>query len=147
MMTATKGSAIINSEAAGYDEWAGEIPGREQGSMIAHENGRVTAYACEQAQERGSLFVGPNDYVYEGQVVGQNSRPDDLKINVAKQKELTNFRAAGSDKHEGLTPKKDMSLDDCIEYIANDELVELTPKEVRMLKNPKAEKKKKKDKK
>lgn len=143
MMTATKGSAIINTEGAGYDTWAGEIPGREQGSLIAHETGRVTAYACEQAQERGTLFVGPNDYVYQGQVVGQNARPDDMKINVCKQKELTNFRAAGSDKSEGLTPKKEMSLDDFIEYIASDELVEVTPKSIRCLKNPKAPSKKK----
>lgn len=139
LLTATKGTAIINTQSAGFDAWAGDMQFREQGSMVSHETGRVTAYACEQAQERGALFVEPNDYVYEGQVVGQNARPGDMKINVCKQKELTNFRAAGSDKSEGLTPKKDMSLDDCIEYIAPDELVEVTPKNIRMCKNPKAQ--------
>ena len=136
MLTATKGTAILNTIFKEYGPWAGDICTRDLGSLIAHEAGDVTAYAVESAQQRGRLCVGPGEAVYEGQVVGIHQRSGDLKVNVCKRKAATNIRSAGADNKAPLTPPLEMGLDDSLEYIEEDELVEVTPVSVRIRKNP-----------
>jgi GTP-binding protein len=138
MLTATKGTAVLNTIFKEYGPWAGDICTRDLGSLIAHEAGDVTAYAVESAQQRGRLIVGPGDAVYEGQVVGIHQRAGDLKVNVCKRKAATNIRSAGADNKTPLTPPLAMGLDDALEYIEEDELVEVTPASVRIRKNPAA---------
>eukprot|EP00199_Chlamydomonas_sp_CCMP681_P001353 CAMPEP_0119107554 /NCGR_PEP_ID=MMETSP1180-20130426/11089_1 /TAXON_ID=3052 ORGANISM="Chlamydomonas cf sp, Strain CCMP681" /NCGR_SAMPLE_ID=MMETSP1180 /ASSEMBLY_ACC=CAM_ASM_000741 /LENGTH=678 /DNA_ID=CAMNT_0007093059 /DNA_START=94 /DNA_END=2130 /DNA_ORIENTATION=+ len=138
MLTATRGNGVMNSIFLEYAPMAGEILMRDAGSLIAHETGSVTAYALETAQARGQLFVAPGDQVYQGQCVGQCAKAGDLSINVCRAKALTNMRAAGKDKFFGLDEPRLMSLDDALEYINDDELVEVTPKSVRIRKDPKA---------
>ena len=119
-----------------YKEWAGEIQQRDNGSLIAHETGAATSYAMFSAQERGILFIKPQTEVYEGMVVGIHQRTGDLKVNVAKKKAATNVRS-NKDATVVLNEPKNMSLDDCVEYIGPDELVEITPLNIRIMKNPK----------
>lgn len=140
MLTATRGTAIINTVFSHFEEWQGEISTRDQGSLIAHETGQVTTFACESAQQRGVLFCQPGDQVYEGQVVGIHQRPGDLKVNVAKKKAVNNIRSATKENTSGLNEPKVMLLDDALEYIINDELVEITPVSCRIRKLPKANK-------
>ncbi|KAJ9515413.1 hypothetical protein QJQ45_016409 [Haematococcus lacustris] len=136
LLTATRGTGVMNTIFREYAPLAGEILMRDAGSLIAFETGTATAYAMETAQDRGQLFMRPGDNVYEGQCVGQHSKAGDLKINICKAKALTNMRAAGKDHKVGLDEPRIMSLDDALEYINDDELVEVTPKSVRIRKDP-----------
>ena len=140
ILTATRGTAVLNTIFDGYYPYAGDITMRENGSLVAFETGQVTSYALFSAQERGVMFVKPGVDVYEGQVVGIHQRQGDLKVNVAKRKAATNVRS-NKDATVVLNEPKQLSLDDCVEYIANDELVEVTPESVRILKNAKMDKK------
>uniref|UniRef100_A0A7S3RAJ0 Elongation factor Tu, chloroplastic n=1 Tax=Dunaliella tertiolecta TaxID=3047 RepID=A0A7S3RAJ0_DUNTE len=136
LLTATRGLGQLNTLFLEYGPQAGTILMREQGSIVAHETGQVTAYALESAQDKGTMFIRPGDQVYEGQCVGQHVKAGDMKINVCKTKALTNMRAAGSDKKAGLNEPRNLSLDDALEYINEDEMVEVTPKNVRIRKDP-----------
>ena len=136
ILTATRGTAVLNTIFDGYYPYAGEIPTRENGSLIAFETGQSTSYALFSAQERGQMFIKPGVEVYEGMVVGIHQRAGDLKVNVAKRKAATNVRS-NKDATVVLNEPKTLSLDDCVEYIGPDELVEVTPESVRILKNAK----------
>jgi GTP-binding protein len=136
MLTASRGTAVLNTLFDTYDGWAGDIPTRDRGSLVAFETGRITSYALLSTQERGLMFVRPGEEAYEGMIVGIHQRPGDLKVNVAKQKQVTNIRS-NKDATAVLDEPREMSLDDCVEYISEDELVEVTPVSVRMLKNRK----------
>ena len=138
LLTATRGMGIVNTLFDEYRAVAGVISMRENGSLVAHETGQVTAYAIETAQERGTLFVRPGDQVYEGQVVGTYNKSGDLKINVCKQKALTNMRAANKEVRTALDEPRIMGLDDALEYIIDDEQVEVTPANIRIRKDPTA---------
>lgn len=118
----------------GYEEYKGDIPERLRGSLVAFEAGVTTQYGLFNAQERCTLFLGPGVPVYEGMIIGENSREDDLVVNVCKTKHLTNNRASGSDEALKLVPPTTLSLEQCMEFIADDELVELTPKSIRLRK-------------
>ena len=133
-LTDTKGNGIMNHIFDGYDEYKGDMAQRSRGSMIAWETGESVAYGLFNAQERGKLFIGAGVKVYEGMIVGENARPDDLVINVCKKKHVTNIRAAGSDEALRLTPPVTLSLEQSIEFIADDELMEVTPKNIRLRK-------------
>ncbi len=133
-LTATQGMGVMNTLFHDYLPMAGPIPERSQGSLIAMENGTATAFAIRNAEERGTLFIEPGTEVYEGMVIGQNQRPGDLGVNIAKKKQLTNVRAARAEILVSLTPARRMSLDECIEYIAEDELLEITPENIRIRK-------------
>nr|MBC8255358.1 translational GTPase TypA [Ardenticatenia bacterium] len=133
-MTATRGAGIMHTLFHGYQPAAGDLIRRERGSIVAWEQGVSTSYALHNAEERGILFIGPGVEVYQGMVVGQNARPDDLPINVCKKKHLTNMRSSTEDILVRLTPARQLSLDDCIEYIGDDELLEVTPLALRMRK-------------
>ena len=133
-MTDTKGNGILNHIFCGYRDYAGEIPERQRGSIMAHERGESTAYGLFNAQERGRLFVGAGVSVYEGMIVGENARLEDIIINVCKKKQLTNTRASGSDESLRLTPATVLSLEQSLEFIADDELVEVTPQSIRLRK-------------
>ena len=127
-LTDTKGEGIMASVFDSYQPMKGEIPRRSVGSLIAFETGTAVTYGLYNAQERGQLFIGPGTEVYEGMVVGQSPKGEDLVVNVCKKKQMTNTRAAGSDDALRLIPPKEMSLEQCIEYIGEDELIEVTPK-------------------
>lgn len=133
-MTDTKGNGIMNHSFAGYEPDKGEVTTRTRGTVIAFETGKATGYGLFQAQERTTLFIGPGTQVYAGMIVGENSRSDDLTINVCKEKHLTNTRASGSDDALKLVPPKKMSLEQAIEFITDDELVEVTPESIRLRK-------------
>ncbi len=133
-MRATSGMGQMHTLHYGYDKVQGETPSRQFGSLIADQPGTSTAYALVNLQQRGTFFVGPGVDVYEGMVIGENIRPDDLAVNVARAKHLTNFRAKPSETTDGLVPPRNMSLDDCIEFLADDELLEVTPKSLRLRK-------------
>ncbi len=134
LMTATKGTAIINSILSGYEAYKGDFMGRTRGAIIAWEDGESITYGLYNAQERGNLFIGPGVKVYEGMIVGENARLEDIVINVCKRKHATNTRASGSDDALKLTPPKDLSLEQCLDFIADDELLEVTPNHLRMRK-------------
>ncbi|MCL4274424.1 MAG: translational GTPase TypA [Anaerolineales bacterium] len=133
-LTSTRGAGIMHTIFHGYDEMAGSIATRSNGSIVAWEAGSTTAYALKSAEERGVLFVGPGVEVYEGMVVGENARGQDISVNVCKKKHLTNIRAARGDMEIRLTPPRQMSLDEAIEYLADDELLEITPESYRIRK-------------
>ena len=133
-LTNTKGNGVMNHVFAGYDKYKGDIPGRTRGSLVAFEPGDTTAYGLANCQERGTMFVGPGEAVYEGQVVGENSRENDMDINPCKKKHVSNMRAAGSDDTVHLVPPRLFSLEQTLEYINDDEWVEVTPKSLRMRK-------------
>ncbi|KAF1086233.1 GTP-binding protein TypA/BipA [Sporotomaculum syntrophicum] len=133
-MTDTKGLGIMHHAFHHYAPYQGEILTRTRGSLVAFETGDSTAYGLENAQERGELFIGPGVPIYRGMVVGENSRPGDLVINVCKKKQLTNMRSSTSEISSKLTPHRLMSLEQCMEFIADDELLEVTPKSLRMRK-------------
>ena len=134
MLTATKGTGIINSILEDYEPFKGELQTRTRGTLIAWENGESITYGLFNAQERGTLFIGPGVKVYEGMIVGENARQEDIVVNVCKKKHATNTRASGSDDALKLVPPKDMSLEQCLEFIADDELLEVTPNHLRMRK-------------
>ncbi|HHV98158.1 MAG TPA: translational GTPase TypA [Clostridiaceae bacterium] len=133
-LTDTKGNGIMNHVFNGYEPYKGEITSRQRGSIVAWETGESVVYGLYNAQERGNLFIGPGVKVYEGMVVGENSRSDDIVINICKKKHVTNMRAAGSDDALRLTPPKILSLEQMLEFINDDELVEITPKSLRIRK-------------
>lgn len=134
MLTDTKGNGILNSLFDGYEPYRGEIPKRAQGSLIAFESGDAVAYGLFNAQERGDLFIPAGVKVYAGMVVGRNARNDDMEVNVCKKKQLSNMRSSGADDSLKLTTHINMSLEQCLEFIADDELVEVTPVSLRMRK-------------
>jgi GTP-binding protein len=133
-LTTTKGTGIANAISAGYEPWAGEIVTRQNGSMVADRAGVATPFAMIALQERGSFFVEPTTEVYGGMVVGENSRADDMEVNITKEKKLTNMRASSSDEFQSLTPPKKLSLEECLEFAREDECVEVTPEAVRIRK-------------
>lgn len=134
LLTATRGTGIMNSLFAGYQPYAGDVQTRQFGSLVAWEQGVTTSYGLSSAQERGQLFVGSGVDVYEGMVIGQHIRDEDLEVNACKKKQLTNMRSAGADDALRLDVPRNMSLDDCIEYLADDELLEVTPQNLRIRK-------------
>ena len=133
-MTDTKGNGIMNHVFDGYEPYKGEIPGRSRGSLVVFETGESITYGFFNAQERGTLFIEPGVEVYAGMVCGVCSRADDIEVNICKRKQLTNTRSAGADDALKLSPVTAMSLEQCLEFINNDELVEVTPVNVRMRK-------------
>ncbi len=133
-LTDTKGTGILTHLFDGYRPWAGEIVHRATGGLVADRSGKVTPYAIVALQERGELFVGPQHEVYTGMIIGENARDADLDVNIVKEKKLTNMRASGSDNFERLIPPRIMSLEEAIEFIREDELIEITPKSIRLRK-------------
>ena len=133
-LTDTKGNGIMNHVFAGYEDYKGEIPGRTRGSLVAFESGETTSYGIGNAQERGTMFAIPAEKIYEGQLVGENSREDDMDVNPCKKKHVSNMRASGSDEAIRLIPPRTFSLEQALEHINEDELVEVTPKSIRMRK-------------
>ena len=133
-MTDTKGNGIMNHTFMGYEPYKGDMQTRQRGAVIAFEQGKATGYGLFQAQERSTLFIGPGTMVYVGMIVGENARSEDLTINVCKEKHLTNTRASGSDDALKLVPPKIMSLEQSLEFIGDDELVEITPESIRLRK-------------
>ena len=133
-MTDTKGNGIINTIFNGYAPYKGDLSFRKQGSIIAFESGEAITYGLFNAQERGQLFIGPGEKVYSGMVIGQCGKPEDVEVNVCKTKHLTNTRSSGADDALKLVPKKIMSLEQCIEFIDSDELLEVTPENLRIRK-------------
>ncbi|MFA6335244.1 MAG: translational GTPase TypA [Bacteroidales bacterium] len=134
LMTATQGEAVVAHRFKGYEPFKGEIEKRNNGSLIALETGMAVAYAMDKLQDRGKFFIHPGDEIYAGQVVGEHSRGDDLGINICKTKKLTNIRASGTDDKAILVPPIIFSLEEALEYIQEDELVEVTPKSIRLRK-------------
>lgn len=134
LLTATAGEAIMNHRFIEYSPYKGEIPGRINGSLISMEKGSAIPYSLDKLQERGKFFIAPNEEIYTGQVIGENSRQDDLVVNVTKTKKLSNVRAAGSDDKVKLAPPIKFSLEEALEYIQKDEYVEVTPTAVRLRK-------------
>ena len=134
LLTDTRGTIVMNSLFAGYTEWQGDIPHRPTGALVADRPGTTTAYALYGLQERGELFVGPGVDVYEGMVIGENSRDNDLDVNCVREKKLTNMRASTADEAIRLVPFKNLNLEQAIDFIAEDELCEVTPKTLRLRK-------------
>lgn len=134
VLTATQGEAIMTHRFIGYEPWKGDISGRQNGSLIVMETGTAIAYSLDNLQDRGFFFVEPGEEVYEGQVIGENNRPSDLVVNVTKTKKLTNMRASGSDDKVALAPPRRFTLEEALEYIQEDEYVEVTPKSIRLRK-------------
>ena len=133
-LTDTRGLGIMSSRFIGYGPWKGEVATRNRGSLVSMETGPATAYQMESIQQRATLFIKPMERIYEGQVVGENSRPGDMPVNPTKRKTAGNYRANGRDHSEGLDVPRQLTLEQAIEWIAADELVEVTPKSVRMRK-------------
>ena len=133
-LTDTRGTGIAHHISEGYEPWAGEIRGRSNGSLVADRSGAATAYAMTNLQERGTMFVEPATEVYEGMIVGENSRADDMDVNITKEKQQTNIRSATSDNFEKLIPPRKLSLEQCLEFCREDECVEVTPLTVRIRK-------------
>ena len=127
-------SGIMNNVFSGYEPYKGDIETRERGSIIAHETGESTGYGLFNTQDRGRLFIGPGVEVYEGMIVGESSRNEDIVCNVCKKKQMTNTRAAGSDDALRLVPHTVLSLEQCMEFIKDDELLEVTPESLRLRK-------------
>src|ERR1700677_5111285 len=132
ILTDTRGTALMNSLFHGYIEWQGEIPTRHTGSLVADRPGRATGYAIFNLQERGEIFVSPGTEVYAGMIVGENARTADLDVNIVKEKKLTNMRASTADEAIRLVPPRILNLERAIEFIRDDELVEVTPKSIRL---------------
>jgi GTP-binding protein len=134
VLTATAGEAIMAHRFKSYEPWKGDLPGRINGVLISMEKGVSTAYSIDKLQDRGRFFIDPGEEVYTGQVIGEHIRPGDLVINVVRAKQLTNMRASGSDDNVRITPKINFSLEEAMEYIEEDEYVEITPKAIRLRK-------------
>ncbi len=134
MLTDTKGTAIMNSLFHGYVEWQGDIPTRPTGSLVADRPGRTTGYAIFNLQERGEIFITPGTEVYEGMIIGENARDADLNVNIVKEKKLTNMRASTADEAIRLVPPRILNLEQAIEFIRDDEFVEVTPQSIRLRK-------------
>jgi len=134
LLTDTRGTIVMNSLFDGHTEWLGEIPHRPTGALVADRPGATTAYALFGLQERGELFAGPGVEVYEGMVIGENSRDNDLDVNCVREKKMTNMRASTADEAVRLVPHRHLNLEQAIEFIAEDEFVEVTPKSLRLRK-------------
>jgi GTP-binding protein len=130
----TEGEAVMAHRFEGYEPWKGEMAVKRNGSLIAMETGTAAAYAIDKLQDRGRFFIYPGEEVYMGQVIGENTRYDDITVNVTKTKKLTNMRASGSDDKALLEPPVRFSLEEAMEYIASDEYIEITPKSMRLRK-------------
>jgi len=133
-LTDTRGTGVLNRV---FHEWApykGPIPGRRAGVLISMENGTSVAYALFNLEDRGKLFIGAQEPVYQGMIIGENAKPEDLEVNPLKSKQLTNFRASGKDEGIRLTPPRKMTLEQAIAYIGDDEIVEVTPQSIRLRK-------------
>jgi GTP-binding protein len=133
-LTDTRGTGLLNHLFDGWDAWQGDIAHRQNGALVADRTGRTTGYAIDNLQARGTMFIGPGESVYESQIVGENSRDNDLDVNITKEKKLTNMRASTSDEGIKLTPPRSMNLEQCLEWIREDELLEVTPKSLRLRK-------------
>jgi GTP-binding protein len=133
-LTITRGTGIANAISHGYGEWAGSITTRSNGSIVADRSGVVTPFAIIALQERMTFFVNPTEEVYEGMVIGENSRNDDMDVNITKEKKLTNMRQSTSDTFESMTPSRQLTLEECLEFAREDECVEVTPEKVRIRK-------------
>jgi GTP-binding protein len=133
-LTDTRGTGVINRVFHGFAPYAGSIEGRRAGVLVSLERGAAVAYALWNLEDRGVLFIGPGDPVYPGMIIGEHSRPSDLDVNPLKAKQLTNIRAAGRDDNVLLTPPMRLTLEQAVAYIADDELVEVTPKSIRLRK-------------
>jgi GTP-binding protein len=133
-LTDTRGTGLLNHLFDGWDEWQGDIAHRQNGALVADRGGKTTGYAIDNLQARGTMFVPPGEPVYEGQIVGENSRDNDLDVNITKEKKLTNMRASTADEGIKLTPPRIMNLEQCLEWIREDELLEVTPKSLRLRK-------------
>jgi GTP-binding protein len=134
LLTDTRGTIVMNSLFDGYTQWQGEIPHRLTGALVADRSGTSTAYSLWNLQERGELFVGPGVDVYEGMIIGENAKDNDLDVNVVREKKLTNMRASTADEAIRLVPFRQLNLEQAIEFIADDEYVEVTPKSLRLRK-------------
>jgi GTP-binding protein len=133
-LTETKGTGLLNTIFLRWGEWMGEMRGRSTGSLVADRMGETTTFALFNLQERGTLFARPGTKVYEGMVIGENARAVDLDVNAIKEKKLTNMRASSADEAMRLVPVKELSLEQALEFIADDELVEVTPQTIRLRK-------------
>ncbi|CAB4868957.1 unannotated protein [freshwater metagenome] len=133
-LTETRGTGLIHHVFDGWEPWFGELRTRPNGSLVADRSGKATGFALSSLQERGTLFVSPGDELYEGMIVGENSRSEDLDVNAVREKHLTNMRSATGDVLERLVPAKLLSLDQALEFLRDDEAVEVTPESVRLRK-------------
>ena len=134
LLTSTQGEAIMSHRFLEYQPWKGQIETRQNGSLIVMETGTAVAFAMDKLQARGVFFIAPGEEVYQGQIIGENNKDNDLQVNVTKKKQLTNMRASGADDKVKLAPPKIFSLEEALEYIEEDEYVELTPKSIRLRK-------------
>ncbi|RYZ19080.1 MAG: translational GTPase TypA [Chitinophagaceae bacterium] len=134
MLTNTAGEAVMNHRFSEYKPWKGPIPGRNNGVLLAKDNGQTTGYSLDKLQDRGYFFVDPGEEVYKGMIIGENNKPGDLVVNPNEGKKLTNMRASGSDAASNIAPKRLMTLEECMEYIQQDECIEVTPNNIRMRK-------------
>jgi GTP-binding protein len=134
MLTNTAGEAVMAHRFAEYKPWKGFIPGRNNGVLLAKTGGNATGYSIDKLQDRGAFFIDPGQEVYSGQIIGEHIKPGDLVVNIAEAKKLTNMRASGTDDSVRITPKILMTLEECMEYIQQDECIEVTPKNIRLRK-------------
>src|SRR5438045_8124204 len=134
MLTNTAGEAVMAHRFIDYKPWKGNIPGRSNGVLISKNTERTTAYSIDKLQDRGRFFIDPNDEVYAGQIIAEHIKPGDLVVNATEPKKLTNHRASGSDDASKAAPKIQMRLEECMEYIQQDECIEVTPNYIRMRK-------------
>jgi GTP-binding protein len=133
-LTDTRGTGIMHHRFLEYGPWAGPLSGRSRGVLVSMENGTIIAFALFSLQERSTLFVQPGDAVYEGMIVGENSRPGDMDVNPTKEKKLTNIRTKSTDENITLEPPRELTLESALEYIEDDELIEITPHNIRLRK-------------
>ncbi|HEY1927537.1 MAG TPA: translational GTPase TypA, partial [Caulobacteraceae bacterium] len=133
-LTDTRGSGVLNRIFAAYEPYRGAIEGRRNGVLVSNTDGEMTSYALWNLEDRGVMFVGAGEKTYQGMIIGENAKPDDLDVNPMKAKQLTNIRAAGKDEAIRLTPPRRPTLEQAIAYIDDDELVEVTPKAIRLRK-------------
>jgi GTP-binding protein len=134
LLTATRGTALLHTRHRGWTPWVGDLPTRKGGAMIADRSGVTTAYALDNLQLRGEMLVGPGEDVYEGMVIGESSRGGDMVVNVVREKQKTNIRTHAADDAIKLTPPRELTIESAIEFIADDELVEITPRSLRVRK-------------
>jgi GTP-binding protein len=138
-MTATRGTALVHQHHDGWVPWVGELPRRQGGAMVSDRGGTSTAHALDNLQKRGQLFIGAGEEVYEGMVIGEASRPEEMQVNPTKAKQLTNIRTHSHDEAVRLEPPRQMTLEAAMEWIAEDELVEVTPDAIRVRKRLRTE--------
>jgi len=134
LLTDTRGTAVMNTLFEGFIDWQGEIARRPTGSLVADRAGQTTAYALSNLEDRGELFIGPGEKVYEGMVVGENARPADMDVNVTRPRKLTNMRSSTAEEGIRLSPHRVLNLEQALEFIGDDELVEVTPGAIRLRK-------------